>query len=46
MQLSVAAEMSYTDVARMSHNERKILVDVLQEKADAQNPKKKRQQYL
>jgi len=44
MRISVLGPVPYEDVVNMTPKERKILSDVLQERADAQNPNKKTQQ--
>jgi hypothetical protein len=43
MQLSIAAKMPYADLVHMSYNERKILLQVLEEKIAAGDPKKQKQ---
>ena len=46
MRLAVASKLSYDSIMDMTIQERKILMDVIQEKIDAQNPKKQKQQML
>lgn len=46
MQLAISSGLSYEEITRMSYNERKIMLVVLQEKIDAENPKRSRQQLL
>ena len=45
-QLAITSNFDYESVMQMSHNERRILIDVLKEKADAENPNKQSQQML
>lgn len=46
MRLSIMSEMPYDTVVDMTHNERIILADVIQEKIAAQNPNKKSQKLV
>jgi hypothetical protein len=46
MQLAVMSEQPYPVIMQMTNKERKILVEVIKEKSDAQNPNKQRQEYL
>jgi|GEM_PF-4174597 len=46
MQLSIAASMPYADLVHMSHNERKILLQVLEEKVAASDPNKQKQMKM
>lgn len=43
MRLTILGPIPYDDVVNMTHSERKILVDVVRERSDAQNPNKQKQ---
>jgi len=43
MRLSLLAPMPYSDVANMTFKERNIMVQIVQERSDAQNPNKQKQ---
>jgi hypothetical protein len=46
MGLSVASKQGYSEIFALTHNERKILAEVLMDKAEAENPKNKQSQKM